>query len=484
MVQVDQHVYVEWRGGTCRVKWWTGEYLPSGRKRYESKGGFTDEDSAYRHGQDKLYEIRHGTHISNRDGATPTSEWAESWLESLDLRHLSIRNYRWRVNHIKAYFKQRPVSELDIMDHRAFKKYLVAVPLGAKSRTQILSTFATIMDDAVKAGLIKESPVERQGRRGKYERKPRERKRDMTVESVARLAHNADIRWGFAGFVYEWTMAMTGMRPAELYGLTREYCYPHWPKTDLRLDPTEAERYDEDLLRYGAGEGLLPAIRVERQVQYEDSVLSFHPPKYDSFRTLVVPPFLAELLEALLASHGSPWVFPAIEGGSLGAVAFTREYWRPVADGAPASSGPKLWREELQAVERFAGKRQYLVRHGHKEWLDEDGHPRFAVEARMGHELQGVEGTYSNLTIAMEQQIMRSLQARWEALPAELRVRPVRDEQVLRRNAVASIQALVQQLIAEGVTDPEAVLARVEAVRPGSLRNSVLQARRRALADK
>jgi hypothetical protein len=128
------------------------------------------------------------------------------------------------------------------------------------------------------------------------------------------------------------------------------------------------------------------------------------------------------------------------------------------------------------------GKRQYLVRHGHKEWLDEDGHPRFAVEARMGHELAGVEGTYSNLTVAMEQGIMRSLQARWEALPAELRARPVRDEQVIQRNAVASITALVRQLLADGIADPDAIVAGVEAVRPGARRNSVLQARRRLLA--
>ncbi|MER6098421.1 phage integrase SAM-like domain-containing protein [Streptomyces sp. NPDC001728] len=483
MASVDQHVYVEWRGGTCRVKWWTGECHPNGRKRYESKGGFTDEEAAYRHGQDKLYEIRHGTNISNRDGATPTSEWADSWLQSLDLRHLSIRNYRWRVKHIKAFFKERPVSELTILDHRAFRKYLAAVPVGEKSQTQILSTFATIMDDAVAAKLIKQSPVERQGRRGKYRRKPRERKRDMAVESVAKLAHNADIRWGLTGFVYVWTMAMTGMRPAELYGLTREYCFPNWPKTDLRLDETEVDRYDDDLLRYGLGEELLPAVRVERQVQYEEGVLDFYPPKYDSFRTLVVPTFLAALLEALLASHESPWVFPAIEGGSLGAASFTKEYWRPVADGAPASVGPKLWREAMVSVNPFAGKRQYLVRHGHKEWLDEDGHPRFAVEARMGHELAGVEGTYSNLTVAMEQQIARALQARWEALPAALRSRPVRDERVALQNSVASISALVRQALADGVTEPDAVVARVEAVRPGSRRNSVLQARRRLLAD-
>lgn len=480
MARIDQHVHVEWRGSTCRVKWWSGEYLATGRKRYESKGGFADEDAAYEYGQDKLYEIRHGTHVSNRDGSTSTSSWADTWLSSLDLRHLSIRNYRWRVKHIKAFFKERPVGELTIMDHRAFKKHLIKVGLGDTSRTQILSTFGAIMVDAAAAGLVKTAPVEPASRRGKYERKPRERKRDMAVEAVAQLARNADIRWGFAGFVYEWTKAMTGMRPAELYGLTREYCYPAWPQSDLRLDPRESERYDDDLLRYGARDGLLPAIRVERQVQYENGALDFHPPKYDSYRTLVIPPFLSELLAALLASHESPWVFPAIEGGSLGAVNFSREYWRPVADGSPAFNGPKLWREEIHAVEQFRGKRQYLVRHGHKEWLDEDGHARYVVEARMGHELAGVEGTYSNLTVAMEQKLMRSLQQRWEALPVELRSRPVRAE-VVAQNSRPSITALVGRAVADGILTLEGVVERVEAERPGSSRASIVRIRSRAL---
>ncbi|WP_198676715.1 hypothetical protein [Streptomyces atratus] len=65
-------------------------------------------------------------------------------------------------------------------------------------------------------------------------------------------------------------------------------------------------------------------------------------------------------------------------------------------------------------VKAYAGKRLYLLRHGHKEWIDEDGHSRVAVESRMGHEIAGVEGTYSNVTPTMERAIMGSLQARWQ----------------------------------------------------------------------
>lgn len=418
-----QDVYTEWRGGTCRVKWWSGEYHDDGRKRFESKGGFTDEDEAFQYGQDKLYEIRHGTHVKNRDGATLMTEWIDSWLAGLDHAHLTEVNYRSVVEtHIRPYFKKRnaAVADIDVIAYRAFRKHVNSV-LARSTATKAMTILGMILDDAVPR-LIKVSPVERTRRRGKFTRKPKERKKDMREEAVEQLARNARTLLGEPGYAFIWTMAMTGMRPAELYGLTREYCYPNWPGSDLRLDPEEQDRYDDDLERYGKGEDLMPAIRVERQVQYKDGKLTFMPPKYESYRTLVVPPFLAELLERILEGHDSKWVFPAMQGGSLGVVNFDYRWWRPIADGADELKAKQArWnRPALPAVPSFAGKRLYLLRHGAKSWLDEDGHSRYAVETRMGHEVPGVEGTYSSLTVPMERAIMKTLQERWERLQERL----------------------------------------------------------------
>ncbi|MGW1492630.1 integrase [Streptomyces sp. NPDC002402] len=424
MSRVHQHVHTEWRGGTCRVKWWSGEYLDNGRKRYESKGGFFDEESAVQHGLDKLYEIRHGKHVRNRDGATLMTDWLDDWLDGMDHAHLTERGYRSSIeNHIRPYFQKRrtSVAEIDVLAYRAFKKH-VNGQLKPGSARNVMMVFGMVLDDAVPR-LILTSPVERNRRRGKHEKKPKERKKDMRLEAVEQLARNAETFFGYPGYVFIWTMAMTGMRPAELFGLTREYCYPNWPGSDPRSDADEAERYEEDVERYGKGDELMPAIRVERQVQYEDSELRFFPPKYGSYRTLVVPPFLAEMLEKLLASHDRDWVFPAILGGSLGAVNFDYKYWRPIADGEPAREGPRVRkpRPAMPEVASFKGKRLYLIRHGHKAWLDEDGHSKFAVESRMGHEVPGVEGTYSSVTVPMERAIMKTMQQRWELLQERLR---------------------------------------------------------------
>lgn len=487
MTRRARDVYTEWRGGTCRVKWWTGEYLDSGRKRFGSKDGFTDDDEAYQYGLDQMHDWRHGEKIASADGSILMSVWLDSWLDSLDLAHLSLRNYRWAINsHIRPFFEKKAVKDVTLLDVRAFKRYLGKALGEDNSRRNVMMVLGMVMDDAVKASLRKTSPVERTRRRGRFKRKPRERKRDLPLEVIDRLARNAEIVFGYSGYVFIWTMAFTGMRPGELFGLTREYCYPTWPGSDLRLgdDEDEAERHAEDLERYGKGEGLLPAIRVERQVQYEEGELRFFPPKYDSYRTLVIPPFLAEMLDKLLASHDSEWVFVGVEGGCLARLAFDREYWRPIADGRPERTGPRVQkpRPEIPEVPAMKGKRLYLIRHAHKALLDELGQARFVVETRMGHEMQGVEGTYSSLTVPLERGLMTALQGHWEAFRATLS--PEAAIEVVPRPFSTSVADLVRDALRRGITDRADVLDDVRQTRPGATAGAVRQALKRLLRER
>ena len=418
MARRARDVYTEWRGGTCRVKWWTGERHPSGRKRFESEGGFTDEDEAYEYGLEQMSEIRRGTGISNRDSSTLMTDWIDDWFAATDHAYTTQKSYKAIINrHIRPYFNGTAVGEIDVIAYRAFRKHIRAKLPAAGSAKNVMTVLGMILDDAVPR-LIKTSPVERKRTRGRYVKKQqRERKRDMDIAAIDQLARNAEVVFGYPGYVMIWTMAMTGMRPGELFGLRREYCYPNWPASDPRPDEEEEERYAEDLLRYGKGDGLMPAIRVQQQVQQVQGGIAEVPPKYFSYRTLVVPEFLAEMLEKLLASHDNKWVFPAIAGGCLASAAFSVDYWPYISQGAKERTvvpGGRNQRPAIPAVPSFTGRRMYLIRHGAKAWLDEDGHSRFAVESRMGHEVQGVEGTYSSVTVVMERAIMKALQARWE----------------------------------------------------------------------
>jgi integrase len=162
----------------------------------------------------------------------------------------------------------------------------------------------------------------------------------------------------------------------------------------------------------------MPAVRVEWQHLYQrlgptgPRTPTLVPPKDESRRTLVVPPFLDELLKELLDSHTSEWAFITRKNKSLLTTAFYDYYWEPML-GAPERVGTYA-RPAIPAIKGLETLVPHGLRHSHKVWLDEDGHPRVVAEERMGHVVPGVEGVYSHVTEKMEQRVADSLQVRWE----------------------------------------------------------------------
>jgi integrase len=419
--------YTEWRGNSWRVRWETGRINPdTGRKAYDSKSGFAEEDTAYKYGLDRESDIRNDRYISRRDGSMKTQELALTWLEVQDLAYDSIRAYRTAItSKINPYWGDKPVADITIPAYEAWAKHIRAT-CAPNYTKNILMVFSMIMDYAVDSEMRKSSPVIKRRRRGKFTRKTRERKRNLELALVHQLAMNANAVWGYPGYVFFLTVAFTGMRRAELFALRREYCWPNWPASDPREDddPDEVVRYEEDLERYGRDGDRMPALRVQWQHKFMHGKAVLVPPKYESFRTLVLPPFLAEMFDILLTSHDSPWVFPTISGGSLLQTDWSASYYAPIVCGAEERTG-RWARPKVLAVPGWVQpdgkpKRLHLLRHGHKEWLQEDGIPEVASEGRMGHEIDGVRGLYGNVTPAMERQIAAVLQARWERFTGTL----------------------------------------------------------------
>ena len=65
------------------------------------------------------------------------------------------------------------------------------------------------------------------------------------------------------------------------------------------------------------------------------------------------------------------------------------------------------------------------TRHSHKVWMIEDGIPEVAQEDRLGHQMEGISGTYAHVSDAMRDQIKQALQRRWEtALDARAKLGP------------------------------------------------------------
>jgi hypothetical protein len=416
--------YVEARGNSVRVKWWGGEYKlgpdgkPTKAKRYESASGpapgvkFQDEDEAYTYGLDREYEVRHNKAVPRANSATLMGEYVWMWFEAADLRTNSEKTYRSMLKAVvEPYWGQRPVGDITPLEYDFWKKQ-VKKRYSVNYAGQLLGLFRMLMEDAVlKYRMRTESPIIEQRRRGRYVKKQTRRvKRELPIADVHQLASNAHHVWGYAGWTYIWTIAFTGMRPpGEMYGLQRGFSSPSWPAAD----PVR-ERREQAQERYRTG---LRALRVQHQLYYAESRPTLAGPKYDSYRTLVIPPFLHHMHDALLRSHDRPWVFISKTGKPLLGTQFARDYWHPMRDGSPERKGRKgLERPELKPVEAMAGQDIYRLRHWHRELLDEPGADiaTVAAEARMGHEMPGMEGVYSKVTISMEERIVEYLQGVWE----------------------------------------------------------------------
>lgn len=416
---------VETRGNSIRVKWWGGEYKlgpdgkPTKRKKYESASGpepgvpFTDEDQAYTYGLDRESDVRNKRNRRKAAARMSMGDYCDLWFKEMSLRVNSASSYRSRLNAvIKPYWAQWTVDEITPVDYDAFKRHVIGKYSHNYSKN-VLGMFKMLMDDAVvKHKLREESPIVEQRRRGLYKKKQTRRiKRKLSIESVHQLAVNAHTLWGYAGWTYIWTIAFTGMRPpGEMYGLQRGYSSPYWPQSE----PDEEVR-EEAVRRYET----MHALRVQYQTYKAEDAHVLAAPKYDSWRTLVIPPFLHGMHSALLASHDKPWMFVSVTGKPMLMTNFKNDYWYPIRDGAEErNSGPRYarWaRPALPPVPEMAGEDIYRLRHWAKAKLDESGDiPRVAVEGRQGHELPGVEGTYSEVTVAMEERIVAYLQGVWE----------------------------------------------------------------------
>jgi integrase len=394
--------HAEKRGYDKRArKWrWRGRYkLPNGQWGSVSKDDrgqpFYSARAARDYAAGLETDVRRKTFINPRDGRITVAEWAEAWIESIDVGPLSEKEYRLRLkNKILPQWGTVAVGDLSATGISTWEKKL-RKDVSKNYADGVMSVLRTMLDDAVSEKLRGDNPVaaRKSGRRGKYKPKPKDEKVIATPRQVLLIARNGLQMYGLNEYALVITSAYTGLRIGELAGVHRS-----------QLELTDR--------------GLGARIHLEHQSQYVDGEFTQIPAKYDSGRGLIIPVFLAALLQQLLDSRpGSEWVFTAPRGGRLlrGGDWYSGP-WRFMVAGRPERPAkPRVgYRPGVRPVLGVEGLVPHGLRHSHKVWLDEDGHPKVAVEERMGHTLQGVEGTYSHTTLTMELKIAETLQSRWE----------------------------------------------------------------------
>lgn len=383
-------------------KWrWRGRYkMPNGRgwgsvSKDDNGQPFYTKNAAKDYAAGLETDVRRKTFINPRDGRMTVAEWADAWLPSIDVGPLSEKEYRLRLkNKILPEWGSVAVGDLSPTAITTWEKQL-RKEVSKNYADGVMSVFRTMMDDAVTEKLRGDNPVatRKSGRRGKYKPKPKDEKIIATPRQALLIALNALEMRGLNEYAIVLTSAYTGLRIGELAGVHRDQLALKDPEKGARLHSIQ-------------------------QSQYIEGTFTEIDNKYDSGRGLILPPFLADLLQQLMDSRpGSEWVFTAPKGGRLlrGGDWYT-DTWHPLVLGrAPRGvvRGAKA-RVGIRPVLGVEGLTPHGLRHSQKVWLDEGNHPRVAVEARMGHVLQGVEGTYSHVTLAMELAIAEYLQRLWE----------------------------------------------------------------------
>jgi integrase len=383
-------------------KWrYRGRYkLPDGSwgsvSRDDDKKPFYTERAAREYAAGLETDVRRKAFINPKDGRITVQEWADLWIESVELANRSDATYRQRLRSVilpkwgLAVMGDVSTVAVNTWEQQLRRQYK---PRYVKS---VMSVMRVMFDDAVTSKVRGDNPVPtlKARRRGKYKGKQQQ---DETILATPRqallLARNAEKMRGLVGYTLVLTIAYCGLRISEVVGLRREH---------LILED------------HGQGCRLL----VQAQHQYVDGKPAQVDPKYGSSGSIILPAFLAELLRQVVASHKADWVFAAPKGGKLNTTSFYEEAWRLWVDGheaVPDRLGRPSRLPDLKAVAGIQGIVPHGLRHSMKVWLDELKHPRVAVEDRMRHVLGGVEGVYSHTTLAMELDIAADLQKLWEA---------------------------------------------------------------------
>jgi integrase len=397
-------------------KGWRARYKkPDGS--WGSRSGFETKAAAEAWGEDQESLIRRHLWIDPQESEKTFGTFAEAWLAGSRLASTTQAKYRsYLDNHVLPQWEDWPLIRI-FNNHLEVQGWVNELhdELAEPTVASVFALFSTIMNVAVRARKIPASPC--QGIRvttGEYEAE----RQVATPAQFLRAAIRMHDSFGYAGFVLTLMDGYTGARWSELVGLQ-----PH--------------EYDE----------INKAIRVQEPLTETGGTLA----KAKRTKTpagkrwVQLPPFLAELYEALLDDCIPPYVFVGEKGRNLRRGNFRRRFWRPAWDGDPDNPDPS---KRLAPV--LPGFTFHEGRHTQRTWLAEDGIPEVARAARLGHTMPGMARVYEHVTPEMKRRVLETLQERWESSLLALRGRerkrllvlhPQMEEQINRLTARRQAEA-------------------------------------------
>jgi integrase len=420
--------FVERSGDSSwRVRYWSNAGV------HASISGFPTRDAA----QDKADEIdtdqRRGTFHDPAAGKIALADWAGLWLESLDLAPATMSQYHCLHRcHIQPRWGTTALSDISGLQVHKWAAALRARGLADSTVATIVKVLSMMLADAADERLIPANPIRPQ-RRGRRRHTRRAEAVWVSPEQALRVGMAAASRVGGWAGILIITAAWTGARWGELCGLRR-------PNLHLNLATMTGQMVID------------PEMGALHEV---DQQLFLGPTKTaESGRTVVLPPFLVELLAAHLhtrdrapndsgSQHRDPlkpryggWARYPVAGSESGDLErfvfltedgahprrsnFARRAMRPAADGTPENS-----RATVRSLPIAPGLTFHGLRHSHKTWMIEDGFPDVVQARRLGHVLPDkIQEVYSHVAPSLEARLLQALQTRWTAALDQLHRAP------------------------------------------------------------
>ncbi|MFG2747242.1 LysM peptidoglycan-binding domain-containing protein, partial [Streptomyces chartreusis] len=350
--------YAEKRGKTWRVKY----KVPDGS--YDSASGFETKQDALDYGRAQETDVQRKVYVSPKDGRKTLGEWATEWLQVMDVAETTDRTYNSRLNAvILPKWEHTPIGDITAMSYKAWRMKL-ANQFSKNYVESIEGIMRMLLDDAVDERIIPYNPMPTGSKRRRGRHVPAEVE-DVYVWPTPRqarlIAENARALRGLQWYAMILTMAYTGMRIGEIAGLRRDQVHllgmeygrsvrvqwqGQWLTTPAKhvvnkgdtLESVAALRHADPKRAVDVAKAneLEPdaKLRVGQKLQLAKG-FTLLPPKYSSYRTLILPPFVADLLSEVMALNAhSLLVFASQRGRPLRVDdQFYGRFWNPIIKG-------------------------------------------------------------------------------------------------------------------------------------------------------
>jgi integrase len=207
-----------WKG-KAKSAWVVDYFDAKGKRRLKT---FKTKRAADDWRSETRIELKHGTHIADRDSVT-VAEAGKLWLatcEANELERGTLQLYRQHLNlHIAPLIGSKKLNELTVPALRTFQDQLRAGGRSLALTKKVMTYFGGLLADAQERGLTTRNPARERKRRTKAA--DRHQKRLEIGVDIPTPAEIRAILQAASGFRLAFFMvaALVGLRASELRGL-------------------------------------------------------------------------------------------------------------------------------------------------------------------------------------------------------------------------------------------------------------------------